>query len=155
MTAPHKGYFEFRLCPKKSAEELVTQKCLDSYLLETMDGTSRYQVTDQNPGYHYPVVKLPDDVVCDHCVIQWYYHTGIYNSNSRRPWQFISNPNDCIILFCTKAMVGEPVTTEVPDWDAAHRKLSSIALMLKLKIQELTFKLENISAPHLEHHMVP
>ena len=37
ITANHLGYFEFRLCPKQSAEELVTQECLDRYPLEVID----------------------------------------------------------------------------------------------------------------------
>ncbi len=77
LTATHQGYFEFRLCPKKSADELVTQECFDRHLLELVDGTTRFPVTIVNPDYLHPAVKLPDDVVCEHCVIQWYYRAGI------------------------------------------------------------------------------
>ncbi|KAK4001909.1 uncharacterized protein LOC123471061 [Daphnia magna] len=76
LTSSHLGYFEFRLCPKRSAEELVTQECLDNYLLRLSDGSTRYQVPDYTATWYDMLVKLPDGLTCDHCVIQWYYTTG-------------------------------------------------------------------------------
>lgn len=77
LTASHLGYFEFRLCPKSSSTELVTQECLDQYLLELDDGTTRYQIKDWAVGDFNPVIRLPSTVTCDYCVIQWLYVTGI------------------------------------------------------------------------------
>lgn len=75
LTANHKGFFEFRLCPKQSAEELVTQECLDQHLLILSDGSTRFPV-DPTSIYFFPIVQLPVGVVCEHCVIQWKYTTG-------------------------------------------------------------------------------
>jgi len=77
LTARHLGYFEFRLCPKKSAEELVTQECLDGNLLKLEDGSTRFPITDNEVANYYPKVQLPSDIVCDNCVIQWTYTSGI------------------------------------------------------------------------------
>ena len=84
ITANHLGYFEFRLCPKQSSEELVTQECLDRYPLEliempgqgdgTVDGT-KFRIGGST-GKFFPTIKLPAGVTCDNCVLQWYYTTG-------------------------------------------------------------------------------
>lgn len=78
ITANHFGYFTFKLCPKQSASELVTQDCLNNYNLTVVngDGTGLRYLVDEETVYHYPIVKLPDDVSCDNCVIQWTYVTG-------------------------------------------------------------------------------
>lgn len=77
LTASHMGFFEFRLCPKKSAQELATQECFDAHLLHMLDGSTRYQVNNDAPqGLHWPLLKLPKDVICKYCVIQWTYTAG-------------------------------------------------------------------------------
>jgi len=52
VTISHKGFFEFRLCPKSSATELVTQACLDQNLLTLEDGTTQYEVPTYTAGFH-------------------------------------------------------------------------------------------------------
>ena len=76
LTSSHLGYFEFRLCPKQSAQEMVTQECLDRYLLQLSNGSTRYQVPDYTATWYDMMLKLPDGVTCDNCVIQWKYTTG-------------------------------------------------------------------------------
>ena len=75
VTAAHKGYFEFKLCPKSSAEEFTTQDCLDRNLLKLADGTTKFTGIEDTGIYHVPV-QLPADIACDHCVIQWHYKAG-------------------------------------------------------------------------------
>lgn len=77
LTQSHLGYFEFKLCPKKSASELVTQACFDGHLLKLSDGSTRYAIKSYGTGYFYPMVQLPADVYCDNCVIQWTYKAGM------------------------------------------------------------------------------
>ena len=78
LTAVHLGFFEFRLCPNKSsAEELVTQECLDQHLLQLEDGSTKYPIEVESQTDYYPVIQLPAGVTCDHCVIQWWYMTGM------------------------------------------------------------------------------
>lgn len=34
LTANHRGYFEFRLCPNNAPKQVATQQCLDRYVLK-------------------------------------------------------------------------------------------------------------------------
>ncbi|XP_039263587.2 uncharacterized protein LOC120339509 [Styela clava] len=78
ITAHHKGYFEFRLCPWNQPDVSVAG-CENWYLLDTVspDGTKWFLPASTGQGQIYEVpIKLPDGVVCDQCVLQWRYHTG-------------------------------------------------------------------------------
>ncbi|KAL3885462.1 hypothetical protein ACJMK2_025518 [Sinanodonta woodiana] len=78
ITAHHRGYFEFRLCPNDEAE--ITQTCLDRYPLTIEEG-----IQQGDPMKFYPLdeevihllkVYLPPDMRCERCVLQWTYKTG-------------------------------------------------------------------------------
>lgn len=84
LTAHHQGYFQFKLCEMKAGAVSEDEACFDddNSVLEFADGSTKYSVTDFKPesadksGYWYQFqVKLPD-IECDHCVLQWRYHTG-------------------------------------------------------------------------------
>ncbi|KAI9553904.1 hypothetical protein GHT06_019174 [Daphnia sinensis] len=75
LTANHYGFFTFRLCPKTSAQQLVTQQCLDQYLLTLSDGSTKFPI--QTLGvYFYPKIQLPPGLTCNNCVLQWRYTAG-------------------------------------------------------------------------------
>ncbi|XP_057375299.1 uncharacterized protein LOC130696232 [Daphnia carinata] len=75
LTANHYGFFTFRLCPKTSAQQLVTQQCLDQRLLTLSDGSTKFLI--QTLGvYFYPKIQLPPGLTCNNCVLQWRYTTG-------------------------------------------------------------------------------
>ena len=76
ITSNHKGYFEFRLCKKSSAKELVTQDCLNQNLLKTTNGTTRFYLPSSDAMPFFPRVQLPAGLTCDNCVLQWWYRTG-------------------------------------------------------------------------------
>ncbi|KAK3580517.1 hypothetical protein CHS0354_009469 [Potamilus streckersoni] len=78
ITAHHKGYFEFKLCPNEEAE--ITQECLDRYPLMIEEG-----IQQGDPMKFYPPDKevvhplkvlIPPDMRCERCVLQWTYKTG-------------------------------------------------------------------------------
>lgn len=78
LTAHHKGYFQFKLCPNN--ESPLTQSCLDRYPLVIQEAR-----THGDPYKFYPPkepklselhVLLPPDVTCDRCVLQWTYTAG-------------------------------------------------------------------------------
>ena len=69
LTAGHQGYFEYKLCNKSSASELVTQECLDKNPLKLLDGTTRQVVGDS--GIYDSLAWLPKGMTCANCVIQW------------------------------------------------------------------------------------
>ncbi|EFX65039.1 hypothetical protein DAPPUDRAFT_65736 [Daphnia pulex] len=76
ISSNHKGYFEFRLCPKSSASELVTQECLNANLLKMADDTTRFYLPSQESKPYSPRVKLPAGLICENCVLQWLYNAG-------------------------------------------------------------------------------
>ncbi|XP_067659103.1 uncharacterized protein [Haliotis asinina] len=80
MFAPRWGYFELRLCPVTDSTLPVTQECLDQHPLEIVNGVgTRYPVEGEQREHHGKyelIVRLPAEVTCTHCVIQWKYHAG-------------------------------------------------------------------------------
>ncbi|XP_072945000.1 uncharacterized protein [Epargyreus clarus] len=71
LSAYHKGYWEFRICkdPKRNDQE-----CFEEYILELEDGgTKYYPWQDDTYTMKY---RLPADLVCEHCVLQWRYTAG-------------------------------------------------------------------------------
>ena len=82
LTVNHRGHFEFRLCAKKSAREMVTQECLDRNLLTLEDGMTSYQIENPAIGFYFPMVRLPQGLTCNNCVLQWRYRGGKLNIHS-------------------------------------------------------------------------
>lgn len=88
MTAPHGGRWSFGVCKvpdgASDADErrAVTQRCLDSRRLIIMDpknpgkGTPYWWVGKATNGDYSFQAKLPDDVECARCVLQWHWETG-------------------------------------------------------------------------------
>ena len=85
ITAHHQGFFEFKIC--KMEKNMVTEDeaCFASEesIVPLADGSTRYTITDYFPtssnksGFWYSTqIRLPNDLECDHCVLQWRYHTG-------------------------------------------------------------------------------
>ncbi|KAK3598612.1 hypothetical protein CHS0354_019872 [Potamilus streckersoni] len=77
ITASHMGWFEFRLCPNNDVTKVVKQECLDKYLLRMADGSgTRYVLKESRVGDFNIRVKLPDELTCTQCVLQWKWKTG-------------------------------------------------------------------------------
>src|SRR6185369_12561089 len=78
LTANHRGYFEFRLCPQNNVSLPVEQSCLDENLLlvvhESGGSARKYYVTPDN--WFHLKVQLPKGLVCEQCVLQWQYVAG-------------------------------------------------------------------------------
>lgn len=75
ITASHKGYMEFRLCPNDDPRKRISEECLNNFLLTIIESKStRYQVTTS--GKYKLKLQLPDSVKCRACVLQWKYNTG-------------------------------------------------------------------------------
>ncbi|XP_071515351.1 uncharacterized protein [Panulirus ornatus] len=76
ITANHKGYIEFKICPNNNPSVEATQDCLDQHPLYLADGSGlKYQVP-YYIGIHLIQVRLPPDVTCSQCVLQWRYVAG-------------------------------------------------------------------------------
>ncbi|XP_021357189.1 uncharacterized protein LOC110452820 isoform X2 [Mizuhopecten yessoensis] len=75
ITASHKGYFEFRLCPHNNPSTRVSQACLDQHVLQQTDGSTRVYEAGHPTNYTIHL-KLPVGVTCSQCLLQWKYNTG-------------------------------------------------------------------------------
>jgi len=75
LTQNHRGWYELRLCPLSGHGD-ATQECFDRHVLQRADGSGgRIPVPSGQNNFRIKI-KLPDNVVCDHCVIQWHYYAG-------------------------------------------------------------------------------
>ncbi|RWS06298.1 uncharacterized protein B4U79_02654, partial [Dinothrombium tinctorium] len=75
LTANHNGHFVFKICPATSKRVEVTQKCLDSNVLEVLNSKDKrkYILPSPNPGTFEIRLRLPRDLTCERCVLQWTY----------------------------------------------------------------------------------
>ncbi len=83
ITAPHRGWFEFRLCKNDDVTKPATQACLDEHVLGVLNETgSRYHVHFDYPLDYAILVQLPAGLTCTQCVFQWLYNAGWFQHNS-------------------------------------------------------------------------
>ncbi|OWR49504.1 chitin binding domain 3 protein [Danaus plexippus plexippus] len=71
ITAYHKGYWYFKICPDPSSNE---QSCFDQYPVELEEGGTDYY--PPSSGIFQVNYRIPENVTCDHCVLQWWYRAG-------------------------------------------------------------------------------
>ncbi|CAL1533614.1 unnamed protein product [Lymnaea stagnalis] len=84
LTANHKGFFEFRLCPTDNPFEKIKQSCLNKHPLKVAStGKIRYYLPGGgSDGISYATqrieieLQLPDDIKCRACLLQWKYNAG-------------------------------------------------------------------------------
>lgn len=78
ITASHRGYLEFRICPNNDVTKAATQDCLDQYLLSDIKtGGTKFYFNYGTVGLYAAELSLPQGLTCSQCVVQWRYHTGI------------------------------------------------------------------------------
>ena len=95
LTAAHRGYFEFRICPVEdhppgnstSSPSAVplrdpSPECLDRNVLQLVGGGPRYTVGPRTTRMHQVDVRLPPGLECKHCLFQWKYHTGKHDAET-------------------------------------------------------------------------
>lgn len=83
VTAPHGGRFSFGICPvprgASAAKEraAVTQRCFDAHrMINARDGTPYWWLGDRAQGDYTMRFKLPRNVVCRRCTLQWHWETA-------------------------------------------------------------------------------
>ncbi|GAB6020732.1 hypothetical protein CHUAL_003396 [Chamberlinius hualienensis] len=78
LTANHRGFFEFKICPTNNRRINPSQKCFDQNVLRLADRKStRYFVTKRSPNQVHRVrLQLPKGMRCNFCIIQWNYVAG-------------------------------------------------------------------------------
>ncbi|KAM7300368.1 uncharacterized protein ISCGN_020932 [Ixodes scapularis] len=79
LTANHRGYFEFRLCPVNDSSVAATDECMAKHPLKIADdstGSTRFMV-DNGRAMNFNIsLQLPKDMTCSQCVFQWSYTAG-------------------------------------------------------------------------------
>ncbi|KAL3884518.1 hypothetical protein ACJMK2_024653 [Sinanodonta woodiana] len=76
ITAWHKGYFSFKMCPHNNPKTNASQGCFDQYPLELVSGGYKYDITTNEDKIHNVQLKLPQALTCTQCILQWTYTTG-------------------------------------------------------------------------------
>lgn len=78
LTANHRGFFEFRLCPATSDHVEVTQDCLDENVLQVIGSPDpvKFIVPDILARIYDVKLRLPEGLTCKRCVLQWTYTAG-------------------------------------------------------------------------------
>ncbi|XP_050347827.1 uncharacterized protein LOC126771774 [Nymphalis io] len=71
ITAFHRGYWYFKICPNSNRND---QSCFDKYPVELKSGGFKYY--PPKSGLHKVDYRLPEGLFCDHCVLQWRYVAG-------------------------------------------------------------------------------
>ncbi|XP_047032400.1 uncharacterized protein LOC124639190 [Helicoverpa zea] len=72
ISAYHMGFWEFRICLDPYDN---TQECFDQILLELEDGGTKYYPKEGSGTYEVNY-RIPSNIVCEHCVLQWKYTAG-------------------------------------------------------------------------------
>lgn len=80
LTANHRGYFQFKLCPAITRRREVSQACLDAHPLQVLDSPfaeeTEFVVPSATAGVFEVRLQLPPAVSCARCVLQWTYTAG-------------------------------------------------------------------------------
>ncbi|KAK3599707.1 hypothetical protein CHS0354_037180 [Potamilus streckersoni] len=76
ITAWHKGYFIFKMCPHNNPKTTASQNCFDQYPLQLVSGGYKYDITNNTASIHNVQLKLPQTLTCTQCILQWTYTTG-------------------------------------------------------------------------------
>ncbi|XP_015904848.2 uncharacterized protein [Parasteatoda tepidariorum] len=76
ITANHRGFFQFKLCPHNNPSTVVKQDCLDQYPLEVADGSGNKYYPSAGTGPFSVQLILPEHISCSQCVFQWTYTAG-------------------------------------------------------------------------------
>jgi len=77
LTAHHKGWFEFKLCKIGKTDVTEDEECFNgpNSIVQLENGGTRFSVQYViNEWFNFNLI-IPD-IECDHCVLQWRYHTG-------------------------------------------------------------------------------
>ncbi|XP_068617830.1 uncharacterized protein [Battus philenor] len=71
LTAYHRGYWVFKICPDPTRHD---QACFDEYPVELENGDLKY--SPKGEGTYTANYRLPPKLYCNHCVLQWQYVAG-------------------------------------------------------------------------------
>lgn len=100
IQAPHGGRFRFGICPvpdgaSDAAERAaVTQACFDKNALTNAADGSKWWWFGKKPAGEYTMqFKLPANIACKRCVLQWHYESGNSCTIPGTPPEHVMSPN--------------------------------------------------------------
>lgn len=73
ITANHKGFISYQLCELEDPTQPEEEECFQQLQLEDGNSTQAIHSDDFEVS---SIVKLPDEFVCDRCVLRWHYTAG-------------------------------------------------------------------------------
>jgi len=77
LTASHLGYFEFRIGEFDNKDTSGDNEGkLNGYLMKLVKGGTKYRITTNGRRAHKIQLRLPSNLSCKRCVLQWWYRTG-------------------------------------------------------------------------------
>lgn len=76
LTANHKGFFEFHICPHNNPLRPVSEKCLQQHILKQSDGSGARYYPGAGSRKFYANYRLPAGLTCKQCVLRWRYVAG-------------------------------------------------------------------------------
>ena len=84
ITANHQGYFIFKICPNNDIFMDPAQDCFDAHPLWVGGGDSKYNhtrfpINDYETGLRMVYVRLPMEITCNQCILQWTYVAGEFS----------------------------------------------------------------------------
>lgn len=108
ITANHQGYFIFKICANNDIFQDPRQRCFDDSPLWVGGGDpkhnyTRYPITDYETGLRMVYVRLPMNVICEQCILQWTYVAGKQSSQSSLR---IILSTQCLLFILYQQLVG-------------------------------------------------
>ncbi|WAR30062.1 hypothetical protein MAR_003630, partial [Mya arenaria] len=113
LTANHRGWWEFRLCPLRNSNTAVTMECLDQHVLVIEDESTRYDLVKNyvnGAGSFHVKLQLPDDVTCENCKATT-QHTDQPTTKTAEP----TSTETLQTTTTTKRTTTDQLTTTAPD----------------------------------------
>lgn len=127
ITANHRGFFEFKLCPHNNPRTVVTQDCLDQHLLELADGSGTKYYPSAGTGPFTVQLRIPDHMQCSQCVFQWTYTAG-------NNWGRCENGSSSVgcgpqetFRGCADVAVGDSESNDIPSFNEIPFEKPSIS----------------------------
>ncbi|XP_058823910.1 uncharacterized protein LOC131684787 [Topomyia yanbarensis] len=75
ITANHQGHFEFNLCDLSNGAR-ENDACYEQIPLLDAENRRKWYLNSTLSGEYSVNLKLPEGLVCEHCVLQWTYVAG-------------------------------------------------------------------------------
>ncbi|GFQ64704.1 chitin-binding type-4 domain-containing protein [Trichonephila clavata] len=116
ITANHRGFFEFKLCPHNNPSTVVTQDCLDKFPLELADGSGSKYYPSAGTGSFTVQLRLPHHLTCSQCVFQWSYTAGNNWGRCENGTSKVGCGPQETFRGCSDVAIGDVETNDIPTY---------------------------------------